>query len=111
MKLIRLLPALVAVVALAGFAFAGDDAKTVTVSGKIICAKCTLHADDAKECQNVLVTEKDGKSVVYYMAKNAVTEDFGHVCKAEKQVVATGTIAEKDGHTWINATKIEQPKS
>lgn len=110
MKLIRLLPALVAVAALAGFAFAGDDAKPVTVSGKIICAKCTMHKDDAKECQNVLVVEKEGKTVEYYLAKNAVTEDFGHVCKAEKQVVATGTIAEKDGHTWITATKIEQSK-
>jgi len=108
MKLIRLLPALVAVAALAGFALAGDDAKTVTVSGKIICAKCTMHKDDAKECQNVLVVEKDGKTVEYYLAKNAVTEDFGHVCKAEKQVVATGTVAEKDGHTWINPTKLEQ---
>lgn len=111
MKLIRLLPAIVAVIALAGFALAGDAAKTVTVSGKIVCAKCTLGEADAKECQNVLVTEKDGKSVVYYMTKNAVAEEFGHVCKAEKQVVATGTIAEKDGHTWINATKIEQAKS
>ena len=111
MRLIRMLPALLAVVALVGFAFAGDEAKPVTVSGKIICAKCTMHKDDAKECQNVLVTEKDGKTVEYYLAKNAVTEDFGHVCKAEKQVVATGTIAEKDGHTWITATKLEQPKS
>ena len=108
MKLIRLLPALVAVVALAGFAVAGDDAKTVTVSGKIVCAKCTMHKDDMKECQNVLVAEKDGKTVEYYIAKNAVAEDFGHVCKAEKQVVATGTIAEKDGYTWITATKLEQ---
>jgi len=108
MKLIRLLPALMAVVALAGFAFAGDDAKPVTVSGKIICAKCTLQKDDATECQNVLVVEKEEKSVEYYLAKSAVTEDFGHVCKAEKQVVATGTIAEKDGHTWLNPTKLEQ---
>jgi type 1 fimbria pilin len=108
MKLIRLLPALLAVVALAGFAVAGDDAKTVTVSGKIVCAKCTMHKDDMKECQNVLVAEKDGKTVEYYIAKNEVAEDFGHVCKAEKQVTATGTIAEKDGHTWITATKLEQ---
>jgi len=104
MKLIRLLPALLAVLALAGFAFAGDEAKSVTLSGKIVCAKCSLHKDDAKDCQNVLVA--DGKE--YYLAKNTVTEEFGHVCKAEKQVVATGTIAEKDGHTWITATKIEQ---
>jgi hypothetical protein len=110
MKLIRLLPVLVAVMALAGFAVAGDTATTVTVTGKVVCAKCSLHKDDAKECQNVLVTEVDGKTVEYYLAKNAVTEDFGHVCKAEKQVIATGTVTEKDGKTWINATKMEQPK-
>ena len=39
----------------------------------------------------MLVTEKDGKTVQYYLAKNSVTEEFGHVCKGEKQVVATGT--------------------
>ena len=109
MKLIRMLPALLAVVALAGFAFAGGDhGKSVTVTGKVICAKCTLGEEGLKECQNVIVAEKDGKTVQYYLAKNSVAEDFGHVCKGEKQVVATGTIAEKDGHTWMTATKLEQ---
>jgi type 1 fimbria pilin len=111
MKMSRFLMVLVAVGALAGFAYAGDAAKTVTVSGKILCAKCTLHAEDAKECQNVLVAEVDGKKVEYYLAKNAITEDFGHVCKAEKSVVATGTVSEKDGKTWLTATKIDQPSS
>lgn len=110
MKPSRILIALLAIVALAGFAFAGEDAKTVTVSGKILCAKCTLQKDDAKECQNVLVANVDGKSVEYYLTKNALTEEFGHVCKAEKMVVATGTISEKDGKTWITPTKMDQPK-
>ena len=110
MKFFRLMMALVAVLALAGFALAGDD-KDVTVTGKLVCAKCTLSADDAKECQNVIQVTADGKTTNYYVAKNKVAEDFGHVCKGEKNVVATGKVKEKDGKTWIDATKIEEAKS
>ena len=88
-----------------------ERAQTVTVTGKIICAKCSLHKDDAKECQNVLVAEVNGKSVEYYLAKNSVTEEYGHVCKGEKMVIATGNVSEKDGKTWLTPTKMEQPTS
>ena len=111
MKLVRLLIVLVAVATLSGWAFAGDDAKTVTVTGKIVCAKCSLSKEDAKQCQNVIVAEVDGKSVEYYLAKNTLSEEFGHVCKGEKNVIATGTLSEKDGKTWITPTKMEQPTS
>ncbi len=109
MKIFRLLMTLVAVASLAGFALAGDEAKTVTVTGKIVCAKCSLQNADAKECQNVIVAEENGKTVQYYVAKNTLSEEFGHVCKGEKNVVATGTVSEKDGKTWITATKMDQP--
>ena len=110
MKIFRLLMALVAVASLAGFALAGEEEKTVTVTGKVVCAKCVLKKADAKECQNVLIAEVDGKTVEYYLAKNALTEEFGHVCKGEKDVVATGTVSEKDGKIWISPTKMDQPK-
>ncbi|HZN53914.1 MAG TPA: DUF6370 family protein [Candidatus Polarisedimenticolaceae bacterium] len=110
MKIFRSLLVLAAVAALAGPALAGDEAKTVTVTGKIVCAKCSLKTEGQKECQNVVVAEQDGKQVQYYLAKNDVVEQFGHVCKGEKSVVATGTVSEKDGHTWLTATKLEQPK-
>jgi hypothetical protein len=110
MKMFRLMMALVAVLALAGFAFAGDD-KDVTVSGKLVCAKCSLHVEGVSECQNVIQVTADGKTTNYYIAKNKVAEDFGHVCKGEKSVVATGKVKEKDGKTWIDATKIEEAKS
>ena len=109
MKILRLLIALVAVATLTGFAIAGEEAKTVTVTGKIVCAKCSLQKADAKECQNVIVADQDGKSVEYYLVKNALAEEFGHVCKGEKNVVATGTVSEKDGKTWLTATKLDQP--
>jgi hypothetical protein len=111
MKLFRLLIALAAVATLAGFAYAGEEAKTVTVTGKIVCAKCSLKKEDAKECQNVIVADDSGKTVEYYLVKNKLAEDFGHVCKGEKNVVATGTLSEKDGKTWITATKMDQPTS
>jgi hypothetical protein len=111
MKILRLLIALMAVATLAGFTVAGEEAKTVTVTGKIVCAKCSLQREDAKGCQNVIVAEEGGKKVEYYLVKNALAEEFGHVCKGEKNVVATGTVSEKDGHTWLDATKLDQSTS
>lgn len=99
-----------AALVLAPFAFAGDAEKEVTVTGKILCAKCTLKKADAKGCQDVLVADEGGKTVEYYLTKNEVAEKFGHVCQGEKAVTATGTVAEKDGKTWLTATKMEAPK-
>jgi len=110
MKIVKLLLVAAAVVGLATMSFAGD-AKDVTISGKLVCAKCSLHADGQKDCQNVIVATVDGKETQYYLAKNKVSEDFGHVCKGEKSVVATGTVKEKDGKTWLEPTKLEQPAS
>ena len=110
MKIARLLIALVAVASLAGVAAAGEETKTVTVTGKVVCAKCILKKADAKECQNVLVAEVNGKSVEYYIADNKLSEEFGHTCMGEKPVIATGTVSEKDGKTWITPTQMDQPK-
>jgi len=111
MKIVRLLMALAAVASLATFTYAGEETKDITVTGKLLCAKCSLHKEDAKECQNVISVTADGKTTEYYLAKNKVSEDFGHVCKGEKNVVATGKVEEKDGKTWLDATKLEETKS
>jgi len=107
MKVLKILAiALAIVVALGVLAQAGDD-KPVTVTGTIVCAKCMLEKADATTCQDVLVaTDK----TEYYLVKNAVTEKYGHACKSEKSAVVTGTIVEKDGRKWIEASKIEEPK-
>jgi hypothetical protein len=89
-------------------ASAGDE---TTLTGKIVCAKCTLKKADAKECQDVLVVKDGDKTAEYYIEKNAVKETFGHVCQGEKAAVVTGKVTEKDGKKWISATKMEEKKS
>lgn len=95
-------------IAVAAVALAqAGDAAPVTVTGTITCAKCVLNKADATACQDVLVaTDK----TEYYMVKNAVTEKFGHACKSEKTAAVTGTVTDKDGKKWIDASKIEEQK-
>ena len=100
--------ALALVVGLVAAATAADE---VTLTGKVLCAKCTLKKADAKECQNVLVVKDGDKTAEYYVEKNDVATQFGHVCKGEKDAVVTGTVSEKDGKKWIAATKMEEKKS
>jgi hypothetical protein len=100
--------ALVLVLGLAASASAADP---VSVTGKVMCAKCTLKKADAKECQDVLVV-KDEKGAVaeYYLVKNDVQKKFGHVCTGEKPASVTGTVTEKDGKKWLDATKMDEVK-
>jgi len=100
--------AAIAAVLLAGVpAFAGEG--EITVEGKIVCAKCTLKKADAKECQNVLVVDKKDAQTEYYLVKNEALEAYGHVCQGQKPAIVTGTVMEKDGKTWLTATKIDAP--
>jgi hypothetical protein len=98
--------ALALVVGLVAPATAGDE----TLTGKVMCAKCTLKKADAKECQDVLVVKTGDKTAEYYIEKNDVAKAFGHVCGGEKPAVVTGSVTEKDGKKWISATKMEEPK-
>jgi hypothetical protein len=93
------------VLGLAASVPAGDE---TTVTGKVMCAKCSLKKADASKCQDVLVTKADdGKVTHYYIAKTEAAEAFGHVCQNEKPAVVTGTIEEKDGKTWISPSKMD----
>ena len=83
---------------------AGDE---ITVTGKVMCAKCSLKKADASKCQDVLVTKgDDGKVTHYYIAKTEASKAFGHVCQSEKAAIATGTIEETDGKKWISPSKM-----
>ena len=102
---------------LAGLAFASatltaraDDAKTVTVTGSMVCGKCTLH--ETASCQNVIQVKQDGKTVNYYLTKNDVSDaQHEDVCHGDsKNVTATGTVVEKDGKEVLTATKLEATK-
>lgn len=99
--------ALALVVGLVASAPAGDE---MTVTGKIMCAKCSLKKADAKECQDVLVVKDGDTTTEYYVEKNDVAKAFGHVCSGEKAAVVTGKVMEKDGKKWISASKMEEPK-
>jgi hypothetical protein len=83
-----------------------------TVTGKLVCAKCTLKKAGQENCQDVLVaTDAAGKTTEYYVEKTDAAKAFGHTCKGEKPAVVTGAVSEKDGKKWIAATKMEAPKS
>jgi|MudIll2142460700_1097286.scaffolds.fasta_scaffold386324_2 hypothetical protein len=86
---------------------AADEAKSVTLKGEVMCAKCTLKKADATECQDVLVVSEGDAKGEYYVVKNDVAEKFGHVCSSKKAAKVTGTVAEKDGKKWITASAME----
>ncbi len=88
-------------------AYAGEQAKTVTLKGNVACAHCTLKLAGVKECQDVLVVSGEGAGQ-YYLVKNAVLEKFGHTCQGEKAALVTGTVTKKDGKMWLAATKMEK---
>jgi hypothetical protein len=101
----------VALVLVVGMTASAAAADPVTVTGKVMCAKCTLKKADAKECQDVLVVkDAKGATAEYYLVKNAVQEKFGHVCTGEKPATVTGTVTEKDGKKWLEATKMDEVK-
>ena len=98
--------ALALVIGLVAAANAGDE---TTLTGNVMCAKCSLKKADAKECQDVLVVKDGDKTSEYYVTKNDVSKAFGHVCRDEKAAVVTGTVTEKDGKKWIAPSKMEEP--
>ena len=114
MKSLKLSLALIAGLAFAGagaaFTALADDAKTVTITGNMVCGKCTLH--ETASSQNVIQVEKDGKTVNYYLTKND-TSDAMHddVCHGDtEKVTATGTVVEKDGKEMLTVSKLEKAK-
>ncbi|MBP1636317.1 MAG: hypothetical protein H6Q10_2891 [Acidobacteria bacterium] len=111
MKSLSVIAAVLALVVGLVAAPAAVAADETTLTGSIMCAKCTLKKADAKECQDVLVVKGEGDATTeYYVTKNDVAQKFGHTCTGEKPAVVTGTVSEKDGKKWITATKMEEKK-
>jgi len=102
---------LVLAVSISRLLAAEDPAKEVTITGSMVCGKCTLH--ETKSCQNVVQVEKDGKTVNYYLKENDVSKAAHEpVCHGDSEkVTVTGTVKEKDGKQIMTPTKIEPVKS
>jgi hypothetical protein len=96
-------------VLVSGVALAAEE---VTLTGDAVCAKCALKEKEAKTCQNVVMVKEGGKTVNYYLKKNAFStkahQGLG-ICGATKadpvKVKVTGTVATEDGKKVLTATK------
>jgi type 1 fimbria pilin len=112
-KFIAILAAGILLAGLTARVWAADTAsKEVTITGTMVCGKCTLH--ETKDCQNVVQVEKDGKTVNYYLTQNKVSKAaHDPICTpgSSEKVTVTGTVKEKDGKEIMTPTKIEPVKS
>jgi hypothetical protein len=110
MKKLKLLLALLVglTLATATTALAKD---AVTITGNLVCAKCTLH--ETETCQNVVQVMEDGKTVNYYLKQNAVSKAaHDPICHGDtEKVTVTGKVKEKDGKKTMTPTKIEVVKT
>jgi hypothetical protein len=82
------------------------DTKEVTLTGKIMCARCELK--EAKKCQTVIKVKEDGKEVTYYFLDKGHGEKYhSPVCGGgQKEGKVTGTVSTKDGKKWITPKKV-----
>jgi hypothetical protein len=110
MKKLAILTVALLAVALLGGVLAGENGEEVTVEGTVMCAKCTLKEGDWKECQNVIQVKKGDETVSFYIVKNDVAEEFGHVCSGAKDATVTGVVSDEDGRQWITPTKMTPAK-
>jgi hypothetical protein len=84
-------------------------AKTKTITGTGLCAKCSLKESDT--CQNVIQVEKNGKKTTYYLVQNDLSKKFhDKICKAPAKVKATGTVKKANGKNELTPTDIELVK-
>lgn len=84
------------------------DAKEVTITGKMVCGKCTLHL--TKECQNVVQVTQGTNTVNYFLANNDVSKAaHDPICDpgSSEKVTVTGTVEKKDGKETMTPTKID----
>ncbi len=73
---------------------AAGKGKEVTLSGDLGCGKCNFKT--TKECQNVLKVSEGGKDMMYYLAKNDVSEkNHEEVCSGSKPATVTGVLSDE----------------
>ena len=91
--------------------FASDMSKETTITGSMVCGKCTLHL--SKTCQNVVQVKKDGKTINYFLTQNGVSKAaHDPICSGgSEKVTVTGTVKDKDGKEILTPTRIHVIKS
>jgi len=78
----------------AGDTAAAAKGKEVTLNGDLGCGKCNFKT--TKECQNVLKVSEGGKDVMYYLAKNDVSDkNHDEVCSGSKPATVTGVVSDE----------------
>jgi hypothetical protein len=106
---------MLALALLAGLAMAGAPAALAadetTITGDMVCGKCSLHLTAA--CQNVVQVTEAGKTVNYFLKQNDVSKSsHGAICGGDSEKVkVTGTVTDEDGKKVLTPTKIEVLKS
>jgi Family of unknown function (DUF6370) len=95
---------------MAGRSLAADK-QEVTITGNMVCAKCTLH--ETKTCQNVVQVIQGTNTVNYYLKQNDVSKAaHDPICTGTpEKVTVTGTVKEKGGKEMMTPTKIDVIKS
>lgn len=108
MKNLITLLACAAALTLSTTARAAEKEKEVELKGEGCCLKCELKKSDS--CQNAIsVKEKDGKSTLYILEKNDVSNAFhSNLCKGPAKVVAKGVVKKQGDKNLFVASKIEK---
>ncbi|GDY19064.1 hypothetical protein LBMAG56_04090 [Verrucomicrobiota bacterium] len=79
--------------------------KEITLKGRGTCMKCALKESDT--CQNVLVTEKNGKETKFYLVQNAVSKKFHtEICTEAKKVTVVGVCKKVGDKFEVTPSKI-----
>jgi hypothetical protein len=83
-----------------------DEKKSVTLKGKITCAKCDLGT--AKACETVIVVkdEKSKKDVIYIFDKASHTKFHEDICTSPKNGAVEGTVKDEAKKKIITVTKV-----
>ena len=90
-KLFALVVGVAALTLAAGVSADDTKGEKKTLEGKLMCGKCKLS--ETEKCSNVLVVEKDGKEIKYWLKDKGKAEKY-HKCTGEKEVKVTGIVKE-----------------
>jgi len=84
---------------------AKQDAKKVTLKGKITCAKCDL--DVTTDCATVIVVKADKKDVVYYFDPKGHKKHHEAICTSSKKGEVTGVVSEENKKKIITVIDVK----